>query len=215
MEILCHRKWHISIGKDLITIKCKEEGKKKHKSLIAAVLIVLGIFVFTAIPSMLFAKTGKGKNFANPSWNQTLDSNKRFIVLTNMNQEAVLDMETGLVWEQSPSTDNYSWYIAKSHCRVVTTGNRKGWRVPTIEELSSLVDPSQENPALPVGHPFSVLMSETDYYWSASTYASAALTDGSSALAIRFDAGGTFFGTKSLANWHCWCVRGGDGYDTY
>ena len=187
----------------------------KHKLLIASVFIVLGMFVLTATPSMLFAKTGTGKNFANPSWNQTLSSSKRFIVLTNMNQEAVLDMETGLVWEKSPSTDTYTWYVTKSHCRVATTGNRKGWRVPTVEELSSLVDPSQANPALPAGHPFNVLTSETDYYWSASTYASDSNTDGSSALAVRFDAGGTFYGSKSATSWHCWCVRGGAGYDTY
>ena len=143
----------------------------KHKLSIVSVCIVLGMFVFTAIPSMLFAKTGKGKNFANPSWNQTLTSSKRFIVLTNMNKEAVLDMETGLVWEQSPSTTTSNWYVAKSHCRGITTGNRKGWRVPTVEELSSLVDPSQENPALPIGHPFSNIQTgDTDVYWSSSTY---------------------------------------------
>lgn len=187
----------------------------KHKLSIASVFIVLGIFVCTAIPSILFAKSGTGKNFANPSWDQTLSSSKRFIVLKNMNNEAVLDMETGLVWEQSPSTDNLSWYVAKSHCRVATTGTRKGWRVPTVEELSSLVDPSQANPALPAGHPFNVLTSETDLYWSASTYASDTNTDGSSALSVRFDVGGTAYGSKSDARWHCWCVRGGAGYDTY
>ena len=90
----------------------------KHKLSIVSVFIVLGMFVFTAIPSMLFAKTGTGKNFANPSWNQTLKSSSRFIVLTNMNKEAVLDMETGLVWELSPSTSSSNWFGAKAHCRV-------------------------------------------------------------------------------------------------
>ena len=33
-------------------------------------------------------------------------------------------------------------------------GGRKGYRLPTIEELSSLIDPNQEYPALPVDHPF-------------------------------------------------------------
>jgi len=187
----------------------------KQRLSIASAVIVLGMFVLAAIPSVVFAKAGTGKNFANPSWNQTLSSSKRFIVLTNMNQEAVLDMETGLVWEKSPSTDNLSWYLAKSHCRVATTGNRKGWRVPTVEELSSLVDPSQANPALPAGHPFTLPTTDADYYWSASTYASDAITDGSNALAVRFDTGGTFYGSKSSSSWHSWCVRGGAGYDTY
>lgn len=188
----------------------------KRKLSIASVVIVLGMFVFTAIPSMLFAKTGTGKNFANPSWNQTLNSSKRFIVLTNMNKEAVLDMETGLVWEQSPSTTTWTWYGAKSHCRVTTTGNRKGWRVPTIEELSSLVDPSQENPALPIGHPFSnIQTNEADYYWSSSTHVDTTYTNGAEALMIRFNAGGTFVGEKATYYSHTWCVRGGHGYNAY
>jgi hypothetical protein len=117
----------------------------KRKLSIASVFIALCMFVCTAIPSMLFAKTGTGKNFANPSWNQTLTSSKRFIVLTNMNQEAVLDMETGLVWEKSPSSEEFEWIEAQRHCVTLVKGNRMGWRLPTIQELTSLVDPTQSN----------------------------------------------------------------------
>lgn len=188
----------------------------KHKLSIASVFIVLGMFVFTAIPSMLFAKTGTGKNFANPSWNQTLSSNNRFIVLKNMNQEAVLDMETGLVWEQSPSTSTSNWYLAKAHCRYITTGNRRGWRVPTIEEIYSLIDPSQENPALPIGHPFSNIQTgDVNYYWSSTTYEDATHTDGVNALMIKFATAGTFYGEKATFPSYTWCVRGGHGYDAY
>ena len=37
------------------------------------------------------------------------------------------------------------------------TGNHKGWRLPSVHELVSLVDPAAyPNPALPTGHPFVV-----------------------------------------------------------
>src|SRR5688500_11468228 len=50
-----------------------------------------------------------GPYYATPSWDQTLACNTiatcpRFIVLSNMNSDAVLDRETGLVWERAPST---------------------------------------------------------------------------------------------------------------
>jgi len=37
-----------------------------------------------------------------PSWDRKIDSAKRFKVLDRFEGEAVLDRETGLVWERSP-----------------------------------------------------------------------------------------------------------------
>ena len=48
-----------------------------------------------------------GPYYATPSWDQTfpcaaLANCPRFVVLSNFNNDAVLDRETGLVWERSP-----------------------------------------------------------------------------------------------------------------
>jgi hypothetical protein len=40
--------------------------------------------------------TANGPYFATPSWDQTLPASTRFIVLSNMNSDAVLDRETGV-----------------------------------------------------------------------------------------------------------------------
>ena len=56
----------------------------------------------------------------------------------------VFDQETGLVWERSPAPDkieNWDAAIVYSYSKAIA--GRKGWRLPTIEELLSLVDPSQ------------------------------------------------------------------------
>lgn len=50
------------------------------------------------------------------------------------------------------SLEGKIWSQAISYCRSCTLGNRKGWRLPPVEELSSLVDPSQSDPALSSGH---------------------------------------------------------------
>src|SRR5262245_38941655 len=92
------------------------------------------------------------------SWsNQIEDAADRFLVLAEFNDEAVLDKETQLVWERTPSTTTYLWQNARFFCAQKAVGGRGGWRLPSFYELSSLVDPSVQDastPRLASGHPF-------------------------------------------------------------
>ena len=103
------------------------------------------------------------------TWVEPINTPDRFMVLSSFNDEAVLDRETGLVWEQSPIAQGRLWSAslpsplsvegAQTHCKRRTLGNRKGWRLPTIQELASLVDPTVPPDAgatLPAGHPFTL-----------------------------------------------------------
>lgn len=179
----------------------------KHKLLMALGLIVLEMVAFAAIPAMAANPAGTGPYYAMPSWDQTLPASARFVVLSNMKSAAVLDKETGLVWEQSPSTGTFLWEDAQVHCNGLTTGGRLGWRLPTLQELASLVDPSvsPSGPTLPAGHPFSNVF--TVGYWSAtnSNY------DPTSAWEVGFYFGNVFYGAKSTNATQVWCVRGGQG----
>ncbi|MGO9613128.1 MAG: DUF1566 domain-containing protein [Dissulfurispiraceae bacterium] len=146
-----------------------------------------------------------------PSWDQTIPGQQRFIVLANMNNEAVLDKETGLVWEQSLSTTVSTWEGAQSYCNNLTKGNRLGWRLPTIQELASLVDPSVTiGPTLPSGHPFST-MPWFNYCWSATTNA----LDTTLAWIVNFIEGTTdnVAAKNNVNGAYVWCVRGGKGVD--
>jgi hypothetical protein len=141
-----------------------------------------------------------------PAWYQILPSDQRFLLV--MGGEAVLDCETGLVWERSPDRSELDWFSARSHCINLVLGNRKGFRLPTIQELVSLVDPTQSNPALPAGHPFLTVLSF--HYWSATTYAD----NTSEAWVVDFDNGNVFDYGKVRATFSfAWCVRGGQGVD--
>lgn len=142
--------------------------------------------------------------FFPPAWSQKLPAKKRFILV--IGRKAVLDRETGLVWERSPSTAQRDWFTAIAHCYRRTVGGRGGWRLPTVEELRSLVDPTQSNPALPAGHPF--LNVQSSLYWSATTNAN--LT--SSAWIVSFNTGDALDDVKSDTHF-VWCVRGGQGHD--
>lgn len=50
----------------------------------------------------------------------------------------VIDMVTGLMWEQAQS--EMKWSDAESNAANATTGGYIDWRVPTIKELYSLID---------------------------------------------------------------------------
>ena len=41
---------------------------------------------------------------------------------------------------------------------------KKGWRLPSIHELRTLIDASQKNPALPSGNPFGNVKSDQGYW---------------------------------------------------
>jgi len=164
---------------------------------------------------MVVAGTAEAINLE--SWDKQINNPGRFKVLSDFNDAAVLDKETQLVWEQSPDTGKRTWFDALSHCyqREVGTrlGSRKGWRLPTIEELASLVDPNNPNgnPDLPPGHPFSNVQSSNappSFYWSATTDASST----SDAWVVAFDSGGVGNVDKTDSNF-VWCVRGGQGID--
>jgi hypothetical protein len=153
------------------------------------------------------AVNANGPYYATPSWDQKLPASTRFVVLTNWNSEAVLDRETGLVWEKQPSEDiPAAWGPALRYCLNQNTGGRTGWRLPAIPELMSVVDRTQSNPALPAGHPFTV---QSSVYWSASTSAVVL----SNAYVVDFDNGELIGFGKSSQLPRAWCVRSGQGVD--
>ena len=153
--------------------------KKLLSSLIAIVALVVFAGVATAKP---------------PSWDKVINGQGRFKVLNGFNGAAVLDKETGLVWEQSPSTTSRTWTTAITECYNKNVGGRKGWRLPTVEELASLVDPSNPtgNPDLPPGNPFDDVLSI--FYWSATTDA----VDTSDARGVNFAGGNVSTRVKTI-----------------
>lgn len=189
----------------------KLEGKKLVWFL--SVLVVPIMYGGLAIPGNLEppgapAPTMRTLEELQPSWSKKIsDASKRFEVV--LDGAAVLDKETGLVWEKSPDTTLRTWSTAVSYAYTKEVGGRKGWRLPTVEELASLVDTSVSGfPKLPSGHPFTNV--QTSYYWSSTTGTSGA----SYAFFVFFYDGLVINDGVKSASIFVWCVRGGHGYDT-
>ena len=79
-------------------------------------------------------------------------SSTRFTLM--LNGAAVKDNQTGLIWEQEPDREHDVWSRSVARCATKDVGGQKGWRAPTVDELKTLIDTSQHDPALPAGHPF-------------------------------------------------------------
>ena len=181
--------------------------------------------VATMVPLSARAQTtAPGPYYAWPAWDQQLQCDTqatcpRFVVLSNWRDHffpsggaAVLDRETGLVWERTPSSPALGWQNASTFCAAKAVGSRRGWRLATLQELASLADvsrfgdPTFMGPALPPGHPF--IDVQADFYWSSSTFAST--PDIAYGVAMSQGVTGTDF--KSMGHLS-WCVRGGQGVD--
>jgi len=194
----------------------------KHGLFYMFATVAFGTVGLTSGPAS--STTAVGPYYATPSWDQQLPASTRFVTLSNwvdanfpLGGAAVLDRETGIVWERSPNTDTLTWHSAQSRCNRLAVGKRRGWRLPTIQELASLADADPANvnsPRLPVGHPFTNVQSSA--YWSGTTFLD------TSSVQPTFLAWHLFFSNgevgagsnKFLDNFaRAWCVRGGQGLD--
>ncbi len=178
---------------------------------LTAFVAVMGFNVITFAgdlePSAPPASTMKTLDEIPPTWSQKLPAADRFELV--LDGEGVLDKETGLVWEQSPDPDIHTWDQAMLECTWKTVGDRRGWHLPTIEQLLSLVDPSNHsagNPDLPLGHPFSSTVDSQVFYWSSTSLPRA---DHYSLRVVEFDDGRLFVSINNSPG-HAWCVRGGN-----
>ncbi len=125
------------------------------------------------------------------------EGEKRFTVV--MDGAAVKDNTTGLVWEQAPDRIFDAWSASVERCKTKRHGGRTDWRAPTIDELKTLIEPSQKDPALPEGHPFSNIKSAA--YWSATP----SPNDDMVSWQVSFYTGKALTDQKS-GNRRMWCV---------
>lgn len=191
---------------------------KKRRSILRGGLIAFVSIMFF-LPVMLHAgdldpsgppaPTMKTLDQIPPAWSQKLPASERFVLV--LDGAAVLDKETGLVWEKAPLTLRHTWAEAISYCIERNVGGRRGWHLPTIEQLASLMDPTQIGPSLPIGHPFESILSAmtSPPYWSSTTHP----TYTNSAWNVFF-VGIVGWGQKDNDS-YAWCVRGGQSHDAY
>lgn len=84
------------------------------------------------------------------------------------NADGIHDRLTGLTWyaDANPTGTPVSWGEALTRVAEIARHSKRPWRMPTINELESLVDGSRRSPALSSAHPFHAIQ---EAYWSSTT----------------------------------------------
>ncbi|MGQ1785132.1 Lcl C-terminal domain-containing protein [Saccharicrinis sp. GN24d3] len=85
----------------------------------------------------------------------------------------VADLNTGLVWQEIPTSEGFDWQGAYEYCENLELGGYHDWRMPTVKELFSISDFSSGWPYLDTNH-FSLVNNEnpdkSEQYWSSNKY---------------------------------------------
>jgi hypothetical protein len=82
----------------------------------------------------------------------------------------VTDRSTGLMWQKAGSRDGVLWKNAQDYLTQLNKEHFAGhtdWRLPTIEELASLMEPARSADHLHIDPVFS---NEQDICWSSDTF---------------------------------------------
>ena len=132
---------------------------------------------------------------------------------TGTTNDTTTDTTTGLQWEDLTESagihclwDLYTWADATSvkiaALNAAKFGGHDDWRLPTSEELLTLVDRGRVNPACRS----EFLPMQSDYYWSSTPYQDLRAF----AWVVNFYGGDTGAGNKTYYN-YVRAVRGGTG----
>jgi len=129
----------------------------------------------------------------------------------------VTDSLTNLIWLKNPNIFGMlDWKgavqaakgLKEGKCSpdpsfVLSDGSSAGdWRLPTMKELCTLIDFSRREPALPIGHKFSVV--PPGYHWSATTHEYYS----EMAWIVYFESGTTCYEPIKNRAGYVWPVRG-------
>ena len=192
----------------------REDGamKKKHVS-----ILLITALIVTIAPAIVCAwfipDTGVTKCYNNlseitcpqpgePFYGQDAQYSPNLQSFTDLGNGIVRDNVTGLEWQSDTAPGVYLWDDAKTYCDNLTLGGYSDWRLPTIKELSTIVDWSRYNPAININY-----FPDTQVYacWSSTVV----IFNPSHAWVIDFSSGIFSSGRMVEISTYVRAVRGG------
>ena len=127
----------------LSSISVHSAEKKKPRINLRPYYKIVPLSDIKNIPNIVIQEMKENQGFFGHS---TISHDYKVNIIKD--DKVVIDYATGLMWHQSGSSKNMSWKRAK---KWVTELNKKGyagfsdWRLPTLEEAVSLLEPSEKN----------------------------------------------------------------------
>jgi len=129
----------------------------------------------------------------------------------------VTDLNTGLVWQQTPSSQTFTWQEAVDYCDQLELDGKDDWRMPSLKELFSISD-------FGIGWPYlntdyfdlaSGQVSKDEQFWSGNYYVGVTVEGGAnSAFGVNHVTGHiksySATATGPVGGKYVRAVRGGD-----
>jgi len=109
--------------------------------------------------------------------------------LVDKEDGTIFDIKNNLLWQQSHSEEKMGWEEAIEYCKSLTLAGHSDWRLPTKEELETLVNEKYKPSIDPI------FKCEAMFCWSSSTNVSTPYD----AWLINFRLGNTFFGSRGTS----------------
>lgn len=92
---------------------------------------------------------------------------------TKNDDGTVSDLNSGLMWQEIPTTEGFDWQAAKTYCENLKIGGYNDWRMPTAKELFSISNFSEGWPYLDTTY-FSLVnnknVDKSEQYWTSNKY---------------------------------------------
>ena len=128
---------------------------------------------------------------------------------TDNGDGTITDHLSHLMWtkdaQQIPGT--MDWYNAIDACNELVFVDYDDWRLPNAKELLSLIDYGQDQPVLPIDHPFINVMPGDHYWWCWTCTKQIYHSDYANVVGLgNGEIGGA---GRNSAQW-VWAVRGGN-----
>jgi len=115
--------------------------------------------------------------------------------------DILIDSKTGLMWQDNSAAKyiKKDWQGALAFCKELRLAGHDDWRLPNVKELESIIELSQNNPA--VENKFKNV-GDSGYYWSSSEHES----DEKFARMMNFKRGYDYINYKTYKR-YVRCVR--------
>jgi hypothetical protein len=164
-------------------------------------LSILAALIFIMLPVVVYAApvpdTGQTQSYTD-TFGEDSDYTINQPSFTDLGNGIVRDNVTRLEWQQATAPGTYTWQQALEYCDSLVLGGKDDWRLPTVKELSTLVDSSIPYPSPTINTSY-FPDTVANGYWSSTACAG----DTNSAWYVYFAYGYVYDSSKGTS----YCVR--------
>lgn len=124
---------------------------------------------------------------------------------TDNGDGTITDNNTGLMWQKQDDSTGRMWGDAGRYCTNLSLGGHSDWRLPTVMELTSIVDYSGVSPTINTTYFPNTSASQNWQYWTSTTIPDFSWL----AMSVSFNNGHTHTSNDvAIASNYDRCVRG-------